>query len=68
MDTAGAVMLQAGIQHVGLEGIECRRQSSHITFHALQPSLPYGRIRLGMGVGPGCQFGNPGHHKRRLVG
>ena len=68
MDTAGPVELQAGIQHVGLEGIERRRQSSHITFHALQPGFPQGWIRLGMGIGPGCQFGNPGHHKRRLVG
>ena len=68
MDTAGPVELQAGIQHVGLEGIERRRQSSHITFHALQPSLPYSRIGLGMGVGSGCQLGDPGHHKRRLVG
>ena len=68
IDTAGPVVLQAGIQHVGLEGVERRGQSSHIASDALQPGLPFERIRLGLGVGPGCQFGNPRHHKRRLVG
>ena len=68
IDTAGPVVLQAGIQHVGLEGIERRGQSSHIASDALQPGLPFERIRLGIGVGPGSQLGNPGHHKRRLVG
>ena len=61
-------MLQAGIQHVSLEGIERRGQSPHIASDALQPGLPFERICLGIGVGPGCQLGNPGHHKRRLVG
>ena len=61
-------MLQAGIQHVGLEGIERRGQSPHIASDALQPSLPFERICLGIGVGPGSQLGNPGHHKRQLVG
>ena len=68
MDAAGPVVLQAGVQHVGLEGIERRRQSLHIASHAVQPGFPFGRIGLGVGVGPGGPLGDPGQHKGRLLG